>query len=675
MTAKRIRCTCGRIYDPVKHKKCPDCGAETVVATPAGPPPLPTPPKPKPSVAKSEEEPRGTTTPLSFPIPINRQTMIVIGGALFALIVIVLAVGHSGGKKRSGKVEHGGANTEPNPSPSATAHGNTTVVVIPPHGGGTESNDLAAMIASAAPGATVKIPAGLYRGGLVLPRAIRLVADSKMGGQVVIQSEGKECLSVRAAGVSVQNIQFFGNGIGDLPAISVADNGDLDMEGCKIQSGSAVGVTVSGNASIKALGSAITVTNGSALRLNQGAHGDFTQCSFSNSKIGLFLANGAVAELHACAFENNGMSDSNGAIMMITGAKTQATADDCQFTNNSGAINAIDGATLTVKNSPFKNNGESSRGGSFGLIVARNSAHATLTGDTFESNRYGVVAMDKSAVEIQKCSFDSTGFRQTQQISIGSFPISIIGQGSSGTIRNTVMTNSNPYGVSVFSGGTATLEEVEIYGSRAAGLVVGDRNGPSGHAEVKRCKFNRNTTGMGVCAGGSANVEESECRENNDGVLVIDRDSQLKLVKTAVASNKDYGLYVHGNAQATVLDSDIQANGRGAQSGTSRKSAERGSLRLEDSRIGGNRVFGIGVATQSELILNRCVFDGTDKTNVHKESGAVVQTDMVAETSPAPEATADPKTERNSTRRRSTPSPDSRRRAEDINRILRQFRP
>jgi hypothetical protein len=369
------------------------------------------------------------------------------------------------------------------------------------------------------------------------------------------------------------------------------------------------------------------------------------------------------------------MSDSNGAIMMITGEKTQVTADDCHFTNNSGAISAMDNAALTVTNSSFKNNGESSRGSSVGLVVARNSAHATLTGNAFESNRYGIVAADKSAVEIQKCNFEGTGFRQTQQVVIGSFPVSIIGQGSTGTIRNTIINNSSPYGVSVFSGGTATLEDVEIYGTRATGLLVGDRSGPSGHVEVKRCKFNRNTTGVGVCAGASANLQESECRENNDGVLVIDRDSQLKLVKTTIASNKDYGLYVHGNAQAEVIDSDIQANGRGAQSGTSRKSAEHGSLRLEDSRIGGNRVFGVGVATQSELILNRCVFDGTDKTNVHKESGGVLQTDMVAETSPAPDATAEPKTERNQARRKSTPSQDSRRRADELNRILRQFRP
>jgi hypothetical protein len=668
MTTKRIRCTCGRVYDPVKHKQCPDCGAETIVATIAAP----TPAAPRENQhAVTPAKPETTPSPVSLPIPINARTMVMIGGGLFALVVLVMIFRHAGSSEKSAGVKPDRAHVGPAVSATPVPPG----PVIPPYSGGMEAVDLSAMIAAAAPGATVKVPAGLYRGGLVIPRPIHLVADSKMGGQVIIQSEGKECLSVRAAGVSVQNIQFIGNGIGDLPAISVADGADLDMEGCKIQSGSAVGVTVSGNASIKALGSTITATNGTALRLNQGARGNFTQCSFSNSQTGLFLGNGATAELHGCAFENNGMSDSNGAIMTITGAKSQVTADDCHFTNNSGAINAIDNATLTVTNSPFKNNGESSRGSGVGLIVARNSAHVVLTGDTFESNRYGVMAAEKSVVEIQKCNFEATGFRQTQQIAVGSFPISIMGQGSTGTIRNTVITNSSPYGVSVFSGGTATLEDVEIYGSRAVGLVVGDRSGASGHVDVKRCKFNRNTTGLGVCAGGSANVEESECRENNDGVLVIDRDSQLKLVKTAIVSNKDYGLYVHGNAQLTAIDCDIQNNAKGAQSGTSRKSSERASLALENCRIGGNKVFGVGAATQSELILTRCVFDGTDKTNIHKESGAVVQLDGIAGVSPAPEATAEPRTGGTQTRRQPTPSPNRRPSDQDIYRLIRRFRP
>ena len=27
----RVRCSCGRVYDPVKHTTCPECGAESAV--------------------------------------------------------------------------------------------------------------------------------------------------------------------------------------------------------------------------------------------------------------------------------------------------------------------------------------------------------------------------------------------------------------------------------------------------------------------------------------------------------------------------------------------------------------------------------------------------------------------------------------------------------------------
>ncbi|MEY2526130.1 MAG: hypothetical protein QOE73_901, partial [Verrucomicrobiota bacterium] len=209
MTTKRIRCTCGRVYDPVKHKRCPDCGAETIAANIAEPAPVAL-RETKQSSAPTNSE--ATPAPIRLPVPINARTMGMIGGGLFVLIVIVFLVRHSGSSEKSADVKH----DRSGPAPALTATPPPPAAVIPPYSGGMEGADLAAMIAGAAPGATVKVPAGLYRGGLVVPRAIRLVADSKMGGQVLIQSEGKECLSVRAAGVSVQNIQFIGNGIGDL---------------------------------------------------------------------------------------------------------------------------------------------------------------------------------------------------------------------------------------------------------------------------------------------------------------------------------------------------------------------------------------------------------------------------------------------------------------------------
>jgi hypothetical protein len=679
MTSKRIRCSCGRIYDPARHPQCPDCGAEaTIVAT-----------KPEPAPAISTERisvDRESTSPsiAASRFPVSRGVLATIVAGVVVLLAILLLV------RRPGRTTSEVARTEPAVSPTATAaatrHGNTTVIVIPPHAGNSpplaitvsDPSDLAAMIANAAPGATIKVPGGYYPGGLIVKKPIHLVGDSKSGAPVMIQSEGRQCLSVEAKGVAVVNLQFSCSGIGDLPAIAVADGAQLDMDGCKVQSGTALGVTVGGNASLTTVGTSFTASNGSAVRLQPGAKGNFTQSSFSNSKVGLSLTNGAAAELHGCAFENDGTDDDDGAIMRLAGPKTQLKADDCHFTNNGGAVKVEESASFSATQSRFKENGASERSLP-GLIVARSSATARLTNDVFESNRSGILVIEGGRLEMEKCNFNQNGFRQPRGIAAGSLPISVVGESSSAVVRQTALTNSTPYAISVISGGKLILEDGEISGSAALGLLVGDRSAPAGHAEIKRSRFLGNPTGVGICATGSAKIEESEFRENNDGVVVLDAKSQLDLTKSKLLSNRDHGLYVYANAQATAVDCDIRDNARGALSGTRGKPSTKASLTLDNCRLGGNSVFGAGASSQSELILTRCVFDGSDKTNLYKERGAIVTSDSAAESSPVAENSAEPSPGRDTTdshrpSRRPTPRPRTFR-PDDVSRIIRRILP
>src|SRR5207237_9748428 len=88
-------------------------------------------------------------------------------------------------------------------------------------GGG---GNLSELIANVGQDGTLKLRPGIYQGGAVLSRPVRIMAETQtLEGQVVIQSEGKQCVSVRAKGVVVQDIQFWGKGIGDRPAGSVAE--------------------------------------------------------------------------------------------------------------------------------------------------------------------------------------------------------------------------------------------------------------------------------------------------------------------------------------------------------------------------------------------------------------------------------------------------------------------
>jgi hypothetical protein len=88
----RVRCSCGRIYDPVKHNTCPDCGAESavesvVVAEKVKPP---APPEPVVEKRTTVERPAVDFSQLvrSLPWPVYA------GAAAFALIVLVLGLRH-----------------------------------------------------------------------------------------------------------------------------------------------------------------------------------------------------------------------------------------------------------------------------------------------------------------------------------------------------------------------------------------------------------------------------------------------------------------------------------------------------------------------------------------------------------------------------------------------------
>jgi hypothetical protein len=389
---------------------------------------------------------------------------------------------------------------------------------------------------------------------------------------------------------------------------------------------------------------------------------------------------GASAELHSCAIENSAINGNEGAIVALAGEKTQLSGDDCHFTNNDVGIVVENNASLALTNSSFKENGASSQG-VVGLLIVRTSGHASLTNDIFESNRSGVLVTDGGKVEVEKCNFNQNGFRQSQNVAAGSLPISVVGQSSSAVVRHTTIANSAPYGLSVITGGKLTIEDSEISGSQALGLVVGDRSGPGGSAEIKQTRFVGNSTAMGICASGSATISDSEIRENNDGVVVIDANSHVRLTKSKVFANRDHGLYAYNSGELTASECDVQKNARGVLSGYRGKSSWRASITLDNCHIGGNKIFGVGAGPQSELTLTQCTFDGTDKTNVYHERGAVVRTDApeasptaAADDSETKSDTSDDRPSQNKHPQRNPKRPP-RNPADDIHRFFRHLIP
>jgi hypothetical protein len=219
------------------------------------------------------------------------------------------------------------------------------------------------------------------------------------------------------------------------------------------------------------------------------------------------------------------------------------------------------------------------------------------------------------------------------------------------------------------------MEDSEITGCRTAGLVVGEEGASPAHADVKRSQFARNSTGIGIFAGGSADITDSECRENNEGIVVMGRGSRVQITKTALLANRDHGLYVYGEAEANGVDLNIQGNARGAQSGMPRKGSTGGSLALQDCHVTSNQVFGVGAYAKSQLTLTRVTFEANGKTNIYREGGAIVQTEGVPDGSPGQATTtATPEKDGTESHKSAKSFKKQRRQSDDdARRIMRRF--
>jgi len=638
----RVRCSCGRIYDPVKHNTCPDCGAESAVESvvvaekvkPPAPPEVPA-------------EKRITVQPR--PIEFGRLLKslpwpVYAAGAAFVLIVLMIVLRHRGPSASQGTADTGRqvAPPEQKSSPSEIPSGGATAppgapafspgATIPSMAIG----NLSEMIAKAGPNGTVKLSPGLYQGGATVTQPVKIIGDN--ASQVFIQSDTRDAIAVRSKGVVLQNMQIMFNGTGEMAALTVGDNAELETDGVKVMSSSSYGLSVTGNGSIKATASTFSVTSGTAAQIDRQSRANFTKCSFTDAQTGLMVGSASTAELNSCAFERNGARTSRGAIMAISGDKTQVTAEGCRFASNPSGIIVGEGGSLLISNSQFKDNGTSSVQGNSapGLIQVRSAGQAKLQNDTFETNAQGVVATNGGIVEVEKCRFDGTGLQTRGELIPSCAAICGNGQGTTVTVRNSTIAGSVSYSMAIMWSARLNMEETEISGAKTVGLLVGDRNGLPANAEVKHCKFVRNTTGIGVCAGSSVNVVDSESRENSEGVIALDKSTRVVLTKATLIGNREHGLCVYGGAEAEATDSIIENNGRGAQSGMQHKSSMSGaSLVLQNTHVAGNQIFGVGAYSKNTLTLTGVTFDGNGKTNIYKESGATVHTDGAVDPSQA----------------------------------------
>ena len=236
-------------------------------------------PPPEPAPVPNESNAPLASAPAPRPIP---PRYLAVGAAILCLLGLLVFLGRKSWENPAGAPPQPTASiaaSTPVPSPTAVVQQEVpsvtplpSVAEIPtasPVRIPSEEYDLAALIASAAPGATIKVRPGTYT-SLTLTRPVKLVGDPS--APVFFKGEGQSALTVQSPGVSLQNIQILTNGIGTLPAVAIADGAAVEMKAVGIQSTTEIGILVNGKASLKALGTTFAVPNGAGLRLKGPGH-------------------------------------------------------------------------------------------------------------------------------------------------------------------------------------------------------------------------------------------------------------------------------------------------------------------------------------------------------------------------------------------------------------------
>lgn len=381
MNISRVRCVCGRVYEPAKHAACPECGAPVdspgTITTDARPKATPPPPPRQPS--------RGLP-----PIAIGWQQIAATVAGLLVLIVVATWLWRPA--RTTNEIAKNDATPAPTaqpvsppPSPEPTAAPTATPDDQPspqPSANPVAPGDLTAIISNAAEGATIKLPAGVYQGGAIIARPVTLAGDADPSSRVIIQSDSKEAIVVAAKGVVLKNVQVVYNGTGTVPAIAVSDAGDLLLDHCTVQSNSRVAVSVNNGASLTGTASFFSAANGNAISIS-GARLTLADSQVSDSSgVGLLVGGQASlpsdAEVSGCRFLRNGTG------IGVTAASSANIANtDCGQNNDGVAV--IASSRVTIAKSTLEDN----RG--HGIYV-NSGAQADLSDTKVVNNARGVLS-------------------------------------------------------------------------------------------------------------------------------------------------------------------------------------------------------------------------------------------------------------------------------------------
>jgi hypothetical protein len=280
--------------------------------------------------------------------------------------------------------------------------------IVDANGQGDETT-IAAALARAREGATVRIRPGIYHESLAIARPVELLGIAEDGQQPIVTATNGSCITVTAAASRISHLLLRGasGAEGEGAACVEVAAGQTAIEGVRISGASGAGVLVRNGAELRLVNSSVSDSGGAGVLVTGTARALVSGGEIRGSgRSGIIVRGGAelhiigthvggtreagllLAEGAAARIENATISESGTSAVEIRSGARGTIADSVIARAGQAGIFVLDAGTAMVERTQVANSGLS------GLIVAA-AGEASVDGGAFEDNReHGVLVLE-----------------------------------------------------------------------------------------------------------------------------------------------------------------------------------------------------------------------------------------------------------------------------------------
>ncbi|MEE1828754.1 right-handed parallel beta-helix repeat-containing protein [Streptomyces sp. BE20] len=461
-----------------------------------------------------------------------------------------------------------------------------------------EYDTLAEALAAAEPGDTVTVRPGTFRENVVLDKPVTIV-PAQGAGTVRIDPPGGVPLTVTAA-ATVRDLVIEGSD-SSVPAVLVTGPAATpSFTGCRVETRSAAGVEVTGDARPTLKSCVVANPAGLGLRLRgEGTAAAFEDCEVSAAgQAGLAVLGGATAALERCRVHH-----ASGAGVLLSDPGSAAELTGCE-------IYEIRGSGVQA---------EAQAGG---RLVDCDIHRVTGNGLTLD----GEAELVLTGCRVHTLPENGADLRGRARLSLvhstvrdfGRGALSVWDQGTEATAESCKIHGSTGEypALWVSDGARLTLTDCALHDLPDA-LFVLDRDSA---AVAEGCSFSRiRSSAVSVSGGATVNLTGCRVQEAGTGLWFRDHGSG-GLMTGCEISDVATGVIVTKGADPVLRDCTVRA---GSDAGVYVSAQGRGTF--EDCRVSHGKGFGFHIIDGCRTVLTRCRAEQNERAGFEfSEPGPVV---------------------------------------------------